>query len=147
MRVVDPTPPHLASLALVFAIAACSDTALPTPTETVCPDPDPQTLTWDNFGQPFMADYCTVCHDSALVHAKRNGAPLFHDYDSLSGVLKIPEHIDERAGSGPAALNTLMPPGECPSTPGGPLDRDCPTPSDDERAKLSEWLACELQRN
>ena len=47
MRAVDSTPPHLASLALLFAITACSDTALPTPTETGCPDPDPQTLTWD----------------------------------------------------------------------------------------------------
>lgn len=129
-----------------IAPLACSDTPLPAPTEAVCPDPDPRTLTWESFGQKFMADYCTSCHDSALPRAMRNGAPVYHDYDSLPGVLAIPGHIDERAGSGPAAHNTSMPPARCPSTVGGPLDRDCPRPTDQERTNLAIWLACELER-
>jgi hypothetical protein len=112
----------------------------------VCPTPDPQTLTWDSFGQKFMTDYCTICHASTLVHAQRNGAPLAHDFDTLMGVLRLPDHIDRYTGSGPAAHNTQMPPGRCPSVAGGPLDRGCPEPTDDERTQLSIWLACELVR-
>jgi hypothetical protein len=131
---------------LGIVLAGCTSSAKLAPTETVCPDPDPDSLTWDNFGQKFMTDYCTMCHSSALPHAQRNGAPLYHDYDSLRGVLLIPDHIDEDAGSGPAAHNTHMPPGRCPSTPGGALDRDCAEPTDQERTNLAMWLACEVKR-
>jgi cytochrome c5 len=128
-----------------FVLAACTNSAPPpAATRTVCPDPDPNTLTWDNFGQKFMSDYCTWCHASTLPHAQRNGAPLYHDFDTLRGVTQVADHIDKVAGSGPAAHNTAMPPSQCPSVPGGPLDRDCPTPSDAERTNLSMWLACEV---
>jgi hypothetical protein len=133
-------------LVLGLVLVACSDTPLPTPTETVCPDPDPGTLTWESFGQQFMTTYCTTCHSASLMRVQRNGAPLFHDYDTLEGVLRIPGHIDEQAGSGPAATNTLMPPERCPSTPGGPLARDCIRPSEAERKNLSLWVACEVRR-
>jgi hypothetical protein len=132
---------------LGFVLAACTNSAPPpTPTQTVCPTPDPGTLTWDNFGQKFMADYCTVCHASTLRHADRNGAPLYHDYDTLMGVLEIPDHIDAYAGSGPAADNSAMPPSRCPSVAGGSPDRDCPVPTEAERANLSMWIACERLR-
>jgi hypothetical protein len=130
----------------VLVLVACSDTAVPTPTETTCADPSASTLTWDSFGQKFMTDYCTHCHSTALVYSKRNGAPLYHDYDTLQGVLSLPGHIDERAGAGPAATNTMMPPSRCPSTPGGPLDRDCARPSEAERTMLAQWLACKALR-
>jgi hypothetical protein len=132
--------------ALGFAPVACTNTALPTPTEAMCPSPDPMTLTWDSFGQKFMTDYCVACHDSSLVRTQRNGAPIYHDYDTFAGVLSLPEHIDQYAGSGPVAHNTLMPPGRCPSVKGGSLDRDCPKPTDEERTDLSTWLACEKAR-
>lgn len=132
---------------LIAMLAACTNSAPPpTPTQTVCPDPDPNTLTWDNFGQKFMADYCTMCHASTLPHAQRNGAPLYHDFDALRGVLQVPDHIDAEAGSGPAAHNSAMPPDRCPTTPGGVLDRDCREPSDAERTNLSLWIACERLR-
>lgn len=131
---------------LSLLLAACSNTEVPAPTEAVCPDPDPGTLTWDNFGQKFMTDYCTTCHASTLPRSQRNGAPLYHDFDTLPGVLQVPEHIDEYAGSGPAASNSTMPPSRCPSVPGGALDRDCPKPSEAERKNLSLWLACEVKR-
>ena len=131
---------------LGILLAGCTTAAKPAPTETTCPDPDPDTLTWENFGQKFMTDYCTMCHSSTLPHAQRNGAPLYHDYDSLRGVLLIPDHIDEDAGSGPAAHNTHMPPDRCPSAPGGALDRDCVKPTDEERTNLAMWIACEVNR-
>jgi cytochrome c5 len=131
--------------ACAVALAACAKPP-PTPTGTVCPDPDPGTLTWESFGQKFMADYCTMCHSSTLLRAQRHGAPVFHDYDSLRGVLQIPDHIDRIAGAGPAATNTGMPPDECPSRPGGPIDGDCRKPSDAERRDLALWVACEVER-
>jgi hypothetical protein len=128
-------------------VAGCtSNGATAKPTGTVCPDPDPGTLTWDNFGMQFMADYCTSCHSSKLSHSQRNGAPLYHDYDTLIGVLEIPDHIDQYAGSGPEATNTVRPPSRCPSVPGGSLDRDCPEPSALQRKNLSLWIACERNR-
>ena len=131
---------------LGFLIAGCTSTAVPTSTQAKCPSPDPMTLTWDSFGQPFMTMFCTDCHSSTLPHSERNGAPLYHDYDTLMTVLEIPQHIDQWAGAGPAATNTIMPPARCPSTPGGPLDRDCPQPTVQQRMDLSVWLACEVNR-
>ena len=139
---------------VIAMLAGCTNTAKPTPTGTTCPDPDPvtgtTTLTWDNFGRAFMYKYCVNCHDSGLPLSKRNGAPLFHDFDTLLGVLEVPDHIDEQTGFGPNAKNTLMPGagtnGRCPSTLGGPLDEDCPDPTDQERTNLSQWIACERLR-
>ena len=131
---------------LGLLLAGCTNTALPTPTQAGCPDPDPGTLTWDSFGQKFMTDHCTWCHDSSLTHAQRNGAPLYHDFNTLMGVLVIPDHVDEQAGSGPAADNNFMPPSRCPSTLGGAIDRDCPRPTEQARRDLAVWLACERQR-
>lgn len=136
---------RLALISLVFALG-CSSSGNPTPTGATCPDPDPMTLTWDSFGQHFMETYCTACHDSALKHSQRNGAPLYHDYNTLMGVLQTIDHVDEYAGSGPAASNSEMPPSKCPSTPGGSADTACPQPSEEERSQLAIWLACEANR-
>ena len=137
---------------LVFAVA-CTNPH-PTSTGTTCADPDPMTgtttLTYDNFGHVFMEQYCNNCHNHCLKLSQRNGAPLFHDFDYLEGVLEVPDHIDQQAGSGPKATNTFMPGagtgGRCPSAPGGPLDEDCPSPTMEERANLSQWIACERLR-
>jgi len=133
------------SFIVIAFVTACGGS--PESTGTVCPDPDPMTLTWDNFGHEFMAKYCTWCHESDLPRSKRNGAPLYHDYDSLLGVIETPDHIDQQAGFGPNANNEFMPPGRCPSTPGGSLDTNCPQPTADERTKLAEWIACERNRD
>jgi hypothetical protein len=133
-------------ITLVLLLAAACTGATPTSTGTVCPDPDPLTLTYDNFGKPFMEKYCTWCHSSTLTHSKRNGAPLFHDFDSLLGVLQTPDHIDQQAGIGPDASNDFMPPDRCPSEPGGALSVDCQQPTDEERRELAEWIACERDR-
>lgn len=130
-------------LLLVF-LSACGDA--PTPTKTVCPDPDPGTPSYDDFGKAFMEKYCVHCHHSELKRSMRNGAPLYHDYDSLIGVLRNPNHIDEQAGFGPDAKNEFMPPARCPSVRGGPLDVDCLQPTAEEREQLALWLACEVDR-
>lgn len=134
----------MTTLVLLLVAAACKG---PTDTGTTCPDPDPGTLTWESFGQSFMEKYCTWCHDSSLPRSRRNGAPLFHDYDTLLGVLKTPDHIDQQAGVGPEASNDFMPPERCPSAPGGALDKNCAQPTESERRQLAEWIACERQRD
>ena len=140
---------------LALVLAACSGGSGPTPTGTTCPDPDPltgtTTLTYDNFGKAFMATYCTNCHSSDLPHSQRNGAPIYHDFDSLLGILEVPDHIDEQTGWGPRAQNIFMPGdgtgGRCPSVKGGSLDEACPEPTSAERTNLSVWIACEQKRS
>jgi len=102
------------------------------PSEAVCPEGS--TLTWESFGQEFMTTYCTGCHSSTLMGDARQGAPLYHDFDMLQGVLPVLDHVDWKAAAGPGATNELMPP------PGNPA------PTLAEREQLGEWLACELAR-
>jgi uncharacterized membrane protein len=98
-----------------------------TPSGAECPDGS--TLTWDTFGRQFLADYCTRCHSSELSGAQRQGAPNDHNFDSVEYVRAEIEHTDAEAAAGPDAVNTSMPIGG-------------PTPTEDERRKLGEWLAC-----
>lgn len=142
-----------------LAVTACTST--PTATGAQCPQPDPLTMGYDTafdpqctptsgtdcFGKSFMDKYCIQCHDSHLPISKRNGAPLLHDYDTLEGVLEVPEHIDEYTGIGPDAANHFMPLAGCPSTPGGPIDTKCAQPTDDERRQLAVWLDCAKARH
>ncbi|MBK7539554.1 MAG: c-type cytochrome [Myxococcales bacterium] len=97
------------------------------PTQSACPNGS--TITYANFGQAFMTQYCTRCHSSELVGAARNGAPKFHDFDTVGGIRSVSDHVDQTAASGPASTNTSMP-------PSGPI------PTEDERKKLGEWLQC-----
>ena len=109
---------------MMLLVAGCTQPT-PTPTGATCPDVDNPTYTWSNFGYDFMCHYCTNCHDSNLGLNARNGAPLFHDLDSLLGVMDVKLHTDEQAAWGPNAHNDFMPGGgtngRCPSVPGGPL--------------------------
>jgi hypothetical protein len=131
-------------------VAACTN-AKPTPTGATCPDPNNPQFTWQNFGYNFMCHYCTNCHDSSLKLSQRNGAPLFHDMDTLLTTMEVADHVDQQAAWGPKAHNNFMPGagtgGRCPSTMGGPLDEACPEPTDEERTDLGVFLACENQRH
>lgn len=100
------------------------------PSGALCPTgPAASTLTYANFGMGFFAGYCQRCHASAVTGAARNGAPADHVFDTLADIITAKDHIDENAAAGPNAVNTAMPPG-------------APTPTEDERRKLGEWLAC-----
>ena len=97
------------------------------PTASACPPGS--TLTYNNFGKPFMETYCTRCHASDRTGDARNGAPAFHDFDSLIGIKQVADHVDQTAASGPAATNMSMPP-------------DGARPTLAERQMLGEWIAC-----
>ena len=114
---------------IAAGVAACPGPD-PEPTGATCPPGS--TLTYESFARPFMESYCTRCHSSTLTGDDRMGAPLFHDFDTETGILNVAEHVDEEAAAGPNAVNKIMPP-------------DGAEPSEAERFQLGEWLACETQ--
>lgn len=129
---VDRTGAALLALALGSVAGACGDDhAEATPTEALCAPGS--TLSYEQFGAPFMETYCTRCHHSELHGSERQGAPLYHDFDTLNGILVVADHVDWYAASGPSATNTIMPP-------------DGALPTLEERTDLGEWLACELDK-
>lgn len=103
------------------------DGAVGTSTQAVCPTP--QTLTYQDFGKAFVGTYCLRCHSTNVKGAARQGAPDDHNFDTLDEVQGLREHMDQKAGSGPAATNTDMP-------------RNDPKPTVEERKKFAVWLAC-----
>jgi hypothetical protein len=122
----------LASTALLFAMGhgegCCgNEEVLGPPTGATCPPTS--TLTYANFGQLFMATYCTRCHSSTLTGNARMGATNAHDFDTQLGIQQVGDHIDRTAGSGPDATNDQMPPSS-------------PVPTMMERQQLAEWMAC-----
>ena len=91
------------------------------------------TLSYATDIAPLMTKYCTSCHAASVTGAARMGAPLDHNFETQAGILAEAHHVDQVAGSGPNATNTLMPP------PAAKL----PVPTTAERATLSSWLACQ----
>jgi hypothetical protein len=120
-----------AALVLVVFLAGCPEEPLfGPPTQSVCPPA--QTLSYENFGKPFVEKYCTDCHDSHKSGADRHGATSFHDFDTIYGIRAVYEHIDFTAAAGPTGVvNDSMP-------------NEDPYPTVDERKQLGEWIACEM---
>jgi uncharacterized membrane protein len=117
-------------LAVALALAACGggDDGV-APTGATCPAGS--TLTYENFGAPFMEAYCLRCHSTEVAIPDRMGAPIDVNFDTLAGILQHADHIDELAAAGPDGVNTFMPPSG-------------DEPSEEERRQLGEWLACQL---
>lgn len=107
---------------LVLVLAVCGCHAVEQLSDVSCPDEGTE-LTYENFGAPFMAEWCTRCHSSDA--SNRHGAPGGFDFETLAGVRRHPRRIFARA----AGDNDSMPP--------GPND-----PPAAAREKLAEWLAC-----
>jgi uncharacterized membrane protein len=83
-------------------------------------------LEWDNFGKGLMDKHCNGCHSSLVDRDARKGAPIGVDFNTYAGVLEFSDRIGARSlGDTPT-----MPPG------GGP--------DLEERARLEEWLQCEV---
>ncbi len=103
-------------LASVLA-AGCGD-GPGDPTGASCPTGS--ALTYENFGKPFVQQYCLACHDA--------GGPEGPTLASIEQIRAAKGDIDRSAAAGPNAVNTFMPEGG--SVP------------EAERRKLGEWLAC-----
>lgn len=81
--------------------------------------------TWEGFAQGMLTTWCTPCHASSLEGTERQGAPAEVDLDTLDDALRWADRIQARTVD-----SATMPPG------GGPTE--------EERARLGEWLACGL---
>ncbi len=101
------------ALAITFALACAGPGA---PTGATCPTNS--TLTYANFGQAFVKQYCLECHAG-------KDQPRLDTQIAVKGEI---DRIDRSTASGPNGTNTYM-----------PEDRDIPVA---ERTKLGEWLAC-----
>jgi len=114
--------PHLsrvvvvAACALSCAVAACSSNGTGSPTGSTCPSDS--TLTYENFGQAFIANNCLACHSN------RESPTL----TTQAAVAANREELDLVAAAGPSSVNTQMPQGGSVTTA--------------DRQKLGEWLAC-----
>ena len=97
-------------------------------TGTECPDGG-TALTYENFGQQFVSTYCLRCHSVDVEGDDREDAPSDHNFDTRFECEALADHMDQKAGSGPDSTNEEMPP-------------SAPRPTTEERAMLSEWLAC-----
>lgn len=119
--------------AIAVVLVGCKSEPEGNLTGASCPDVDPPT--YANFGQPFMTTYCIDCHSETLRGDDREGAPPTIDFDTQTLLREHTSRIDKQAAFGPMAQNRLMP----------PSDFD-PKPSDAERTRLGEYIACEVAR-
>jgi uncharacterized membrane protein len=111
------------TLAWIAVLATLSSScAYETIDQHPCP-PGGTTLTYANFGQNFMAEWCQPCHGS--LSPNRRGAPGEFIFDTVEEIRLHSARIYVRAAAG----NTSMPP--------GPDD-----PSLADRNRLADWLAC-----
>ena len=88
---------------------------------------DSSFLDHDNFGAPFVANWCRGCHSSSVPMNMRQKAPIDVNFDGDGDLVVWAERIKIRA----AGTKPTMPPA------GGP--------SEEERALLAEWIECGLK--
>lgn len=96
------------------------DTPLPVDAEAC----ETSYLSYDNFGEPFMLNWCRGCHSSAIPTGMRQKAPAAVNFDTLEDVRTRKDRVAVRA----ASVAATMPPA------GGPTL--------EERELLAEWIAC-----
>ena len=110
---------------LVFVIACGAEPAIDSKDNQVEADTcESSYLTYANFGEPFVANWCRGCHSSGLPADMRQMAPMAANFDTVDEVRTWGDGIVAKAGGAQAT----MPPA------GGP--------SDDERELLAEWITC-----
>jgi len=80
-------------------------------------------LRYDNFGAPFMVNWCRSCHSASLAADMRQQAPAEINFDSLSEI----RHWSLAIGRSTAQTASMPPAGG---------------PSVTERDMLMEWLRC-----
>lgn len=104
---------------LILTMLASCGTELGEPVDPPC-----NMLSYENFGEPFVLDWCRGCHSSALPEDMRQGAPVGVDFDTLDRVRAWRTKMTARiSGAAPT-----MPPAA--------------GPSQEEREMMVEWLQC-----
>jgi uncharacterized membrane protein len=95
---------------------------VPQPTSLVCPKGTH--LTYENFGEGFLRNYCQMCHSKGLAAGARAGAPLGADFDAASDAALWRAAMLSKAGTD--------------MSPEPPVNNV----SSSERAQFAEWLNC-----
>jgi uncharacterized membrane protein len=124
---------RMRALVLVVLVAACTNDPEGKDTGSTCPPTDKPD--YATFGQNFFTTYCTDCHSETLTGSDRHDAPAAINFDTRSLVRENTSNIDKQAAWGPAAHNLIMPP-----------DDEMTKPTDAERIRLGEYIACEIGR-
>jgi uncharacterized membrane protein len=107
------------AVGIAIALAACGNDTNP-----AC---ETSFLRYDNFGAPFITNWCRACHSASVPPDMRQQAPDDINFDSLAEVRAWSSSIERTSGD-TAGTRATMPPA------GGP--------SAAERAMLTEWLRC-----
>jgi uncharacterized membrane protein len=98
------------------------------PSGATCPPENRPTA--QDFGRPFMENYCLSCHGASVQGKARKGAPENVNFDTLEDIRRQWKAIDSHSAAGPTATNMVMP----------PVYYEQPTL--EERKRLGQWLAC-----
>lgn len=131
--------------------------AYPPPTTINCPKAT--YLTYENFGQGFMANYCTSCHGASVPETARGGAPADVNFDTSNDVLVWRKGIIDRTVLGivPATPNaTPTPTATATGTGSGTGSGSAQTPTVQANLKMppsghvtatdlasfAEWMNC-----
>ena len=114
-----------APLLVVVLLSCKGEPAEPPVTTDPSECPPDSTVTWENFGDPFVHTWCTACHSETLHGEARQGAPDGVDFDHYEDVAVYADRI------------LLLASGDPPSMPpaGGTTD--------EERSLLVEWILCD----
>jgi uncharacterized membrane protein len=102
------------------ALAAAAALACGADTDRTCAQ---SYLRYDNFGSPFVVNWCRACHSADAPTDMRQQAPADMNFDDVSEIRHWSLQIRLTAGEG-----SSMPPAGGPSTA--------------ERRMLVEWLGC-----
>jgi uncharacterized membrane protein len=113
-------------LSALVVLAACGKSFDPDREPPVIPPEVCATsyLTYENFGQPFVENWCRGCHSAGLPSDMRQKAPADVNFDTQ---VEVQGFAQDMAANAASAAPTMPPAGG---------------PSEDERALLGEWLGC-----
>jgi uncharacterized membrane protein len=121
---MDLNPPWL--FASIFTLACAALCACGSDPASGPECPPGSTLTYADFGKPFLTKYCSSCHAATVTGSARQAAPTDDVFDTVAQVRAKSDEVVHEVSvekSMPFGPNSLK-------------------PTDTERQQLGEWVAC-----
>jgi uncharacterized membrane protein len=109
--------------ALLIVLGGCGDDEPDDAPSDGCAD---TTLTYANFGKSFVSSYCASCHAATVTGTARLGAPVDDVFDTRAQIVAKAAELKEQV----VVMKTM------------PFGNGTPKPSDVDRVKFGQWLAC-----
>lgn len=118
-------------------VAAPEQPSVPEPIPNVAPVPAPTTLacpkgthlTYENFGESFLRNYCTSCHSRNVPAELRGGSPVGANFDDANDASLWRAAMLAKAGTDAATMPPIN------------------NVSSLERGQFAEWLNCGAPRS